>query len=303
MELDQFQVPYDPSSQHQLHWEPGSYGKGIMSRDGTLHTWNTWREDGDPNHRRYMMESPSFNYDPYQPGFRGNDDHMYFWVDPNGNLFLLNREGDKDAVQRIQQIDPRLHREGPDANWNFTAGIDHQQRAMPDFETQKQMYREDPIAAETQLEWDRYIGQGDTHNHPDVEWVPTHALKPFMEYDRRPGQPDSASSPERWRALKDHIRQNGFNNPVILEYNPDTGTAHMGEGNHRTGIAHELGLPAMPVRINRSRRTSPTQIPVKIQERPEWRNHLGEQHVPASLKPSHLGLPTVPPPDQGWQLS
>lgn len=139
---------------------------------------------------------------------------------------------------------------------------------------------------------------GDVDTHPDVEWVPTDELRKFVEYDRRPHGKDYQGNDERWKALGEHIKQNGFTNPVVLEYNQDTGMAHMGEGNHRTWIALEHGIPAMPVRVYSGGRTSPADQPVTLQELPEWENHLGEQHVPQSLKPSHIGLPTVPPPGQ-----
>lgn len=161
---------------------------------------------------------------------------------------------------------------------------------------QKLEWQQDPVGAERRQYWDQ---PGDVGRHPDIEWVPTHELKKFIEYDRRPGASDAHSSPERWRELGNHIRENGFKNPAVLEFNPDTGMAHMGEGNHRTWLALEHGIPAMPVRVYRSRRSSPTQVPVTIHPQPGWSDHRGEIRVPDSLKPSHIGLPTVPEP--GWQ--
>lgn len=142
-------------------------------------------------------------------------------------------------------------------------------------------------------------GWDDEFKYPypeETEWVPTHELRKFMEYDRRPGGLHSDGDIERWNALSDHIKQNGFANPVILDFNPDTGHAYMSEGNHRTQIALDAGIPAMPVRVYRSRRTSPTQIPVNAIAQPEWENHRGDTHWPSNMKPSHIGLPTVPAP-------
>lgn len=157
-------------------------------------------------------------------------------------------------------------------------------------------WERDPLAAERN-QWDD--SRGDVGHHPDIEWVPTAHLKQFIEFDRRPGRTHAIGSPERYEELASHIREHGFRNPVVLEYNPDTGHAHMGEGNHRTWIALEHGIPAMPVRVYRSRRESPTKVPVELQHRPEWEDFRGQQHIPDSLKPSHIGLPTVPEPS--WQ--
>jgi hypothetical protein len=117
-------------------------------------------------------------------------------------------------------------------------------------------------------DWDR---PGDVQQgHPDIEWVPTHELRKFIEYDRRPGGKDSWGDPERWDALGQHILEQGFKNPIWLDYNPDSGFAHMSEGNHRTQLALDLGIPAMPVRVYRSNRSSQTAIPVKAQPQSEW---------------------------------
>lgn len=304
--LEQYELPHDPNSEHQLHWQPGQHGKGFLTPEGILHHWPTPRIDGDPSHRRYMMEKGMG--DMYSEMTNDQRGHL-FWIYPEGNIEGLNHGaswGDPKykAVmeRRLQEIDPRL---GPindlTNGWTF-GSYNHQQRSL---EEKKEMYRTDPVNAERVLDWDEWVGQGDTHTHPHVEWVPTHELAKFMEYDRRPGGRDNASSVERWEALKDHINQHGFNFPIHLEFNPDEGHAHMGEGNHRTQMALDLGIPAMPVRVNRSRRRSPTQIPVNLQMRPEWEDRYSEggYRVPDSLKPSWIGLPTVPAPvANGWQM-
>lgn len=166
-------------------------------------------------------------------------------------------------------------------------------------------WERDPIGYERTNDWDN---TGDVGRHPDIEWVPTADLKKFIEYDRRPGMEHDTGSPERYQALTDHIRENGFRNPVIIDYHEDKSVAHMSEGNHRTHIALENGIPAMPVRVYRSRRDSATAIPVTLHPQPEWADHLPVGHpsrepsgyrVPDSMKPSHIGLPTVPAPT--WQ--
>lgn len=161
---------------------------------------------------------------------------------------------------------------------------------------QRQEWEADPIGHERSQSWDP---TGDVGRHPDIEWVPTEELRKFIEYDRRPGMEHDTGSPERYQALTDHIREHGFRNPVILNYNQDKGVAHMSEGNHRTWIALENGIPSMPVRVYRSRRDSETAIPVTLHPEPMWRDHKGEVYVPDSMKPSHIGLPTVPTPT--WQ--
>lgn len=135
-------------------------------------------------------------------------------------------------------------------------------------------------------------------DHPDIEWVPTHALKPFMEYNRRPGSKDAWSSKERWEALGEHIKANGITKPLWIDFNPHTSTGHLSEGNHRLQLALDHGIPALPVRVMQSQRQSPTQVPLQAIAQPEWADHRGETHWPTYMRASHVGLPIVPAPDQ-----
>lgn len=129
------------------------------------------------------------------------------------------------------------------------------------------------------------------YDYPEeTEWVPTEELAKLMEYDRRPGGADSHGDSERWKSLGDHIQDKGFGNAVIVDYNPDTQAAHLSEGNHRVQLALERGIPAVPARVYRSRRTSPTQVQMNPQPQPEWLDYNNEHHWPSSIKPSHIGL-------------
>lgn len=281
--LDQYQIPHDPDSQHQLHWIPGNYGKGLVTPDGTLHHWNIPHLDGNPTHRQYIMQAGMG--DPYR-GKMNLGMFTPFWINPQGG-YEIAHQASSDNSHIISQIDPRLRPEYQ--AWRF-GDARSQQRAI-DRENMS------PVEFERTYAWDEDLKYD---HHPATEWVPTHELRKFMEFDRRPNSPDANSTPERWKALKDHINQHGFANAVVLDFNPDTGHAHMSEGNHRTQIALDTGYPYMPVRVYRSRRTSPTQIKVNAIPRPEWadRHSPDGYHWPSDLSPSDIGLPTVPAPNQ-----
>ena len=225
---------------------------------------------GEGQHEGYVMKGlPDFP-----------DEVSFYRNEPQNPGAILNAVSNHTGVPISNPLD--------DEYWRFAAADKY----------------EDPIAYEREHDWDR---QGDVGRHPDIEWVPTTELRKFIEYDRRPGKKDSWY-PDRYNALAKHIKQNGFKNPVQLEFNQDSGTAHMGEGNHRTWIALEAGIPSMPVRVNRSRRQSPTQVRVHLNPQPEWESQYDPSgyHVPSSLKPSHIGLPVVPAPDKeihDWPLT
>lgn len=437
--LDQFQLPHDPNSAHQLHWKPGEYGKGIIESNGVVHTWSVGgRLDGDPSHRRYMMEKGMG--DPY-PNQDLQANTVKFWIRPHGEVEILNDWGspENDHYDQITAVDPRLtkatdslyhfadlrsqdrvmhgppkvvggyqpaspeavkrnpyngrtpfvyhaptnavyvgkagwhhdalrtHRdihgeqsyegyitngledhpdetqrwpsqvewthpeqtpanheevleavsqhvglpaEHAEAGWKFGTTADEltdmimgmfppipPPKVDPEAERRDAERKADPLGFEIRNSWDR---EDDVTHNPYVEWVPTHELRPFIEYDRRPGGRDSWNNQERWDALGEHLKANGFKNPVWIDFNQDENTGHLSEGNHRVQLALDHGIPAVPVRVYRSRRPSPTQIKVTPRPEPQWEDQFDPSgyHYPEYMKPSHIGLPTVPPPGQ-----
>lgn len=275
---------------------PGEFHQDVSNRHGFGDAWG--RNAAPGNHEGTIFQ-----------GAEGVPDGVSFYRDDAQRAFphVVRTLQDHTGVTRP----PTVSQPGTDA-FDFTAASDDDldwllgppsapkpesewDRSRREWAEQRAREREealkDPIGYERQ-QWGR---EGDVGSHPDIQWVPTHALRPFVEYDRRPGR-EHGGDPDRYEALGEHIRQHGFKNPVVIEYNPDTGNAHMGEGNHRTWIAVENGIPAMPVRVYRSRRQSPTQVPVNLSPEPSWRDHRGEVRVPDSLKPEHIGLPVVDPP-------
>lgn len=92
---------------------------------------------------------------------------------------------------------------------------------------------------------------------------------------------------EGWDKLKAEIAENGITEPVMIEYNPETGYASLTEGNHRVGIAADLGrarVPAVVVRsslIDRNYRGA-----VKVASPFEGR----KEGVPLQFNPREIGL-------------
>lgn len=138
-----------------------------------------------------------------------------------------------------------------------------------------------------------------------AEMVPIDAISHLREWDRRPGAPASGASPEYWEALKKHVAQNGFENPLSLEYNPWQGKGYLGEGNHRLAVAQELGMTHVPVFVYRT-----TKDDVRMKEIHPPGTYLmpdayGHSQFGQYMKPSDIGLPTgaepyTPPGTQDW---
>lgn len=90
---------------------------------------------------------------------------------------------------------------------------------------------------------------------PYTEWVPTATMMLFREYAW--SRTRSRYSSEQWDALLADVAQNGIRDPIIMLYNPYNAAALIGEGNHRLGIALELRMPYVPVRVRRNRGLTP----------------------------------------------
>lgn len=116
-----------------------------------------------------------------------------------------------------------------------------------------------------------------------VEQVSTDSLHRFREYDRTGGPQDVDE--DYFQRLKRHIRLNGVGEPVILEYDVDAGTVHVGEGNHRVRAARELGIAKLPARVLTTSRRGKRSAPVPTPLKPDQFNY-----VPEHVKPSQIGI-------------
>jgi hypothetical protein len=100
---------------------------------------------------------------------------------------------------------------------------------------------------------------------------------------------------EEWNVLRDDVALNGFRKPAFLEYNHKTGEGYLGEGNHRLGVALELGIP-VPVVVHRTWKTAPDYPMKQVTEPGRWsmRDERGFSKFPVFVRPSEIGLPVVP---------
>lgn len=154
-----------------------------------------------------------------------------------------------------------------------------------------------PAPKPENAEYEQWNGEGDLDSEfhsKDVQWVPTKHLVPLQEYNRTPGGQEGISALlPKYEALRQHIIDHGFKNPVWVDYHQDTGHAHVSEGNHRLTIAQELGIPALPVKVYRSRRNS-NGLSQRLKN-PEDVKEAFNGWIPQTMKASDIGLPTTTP--------
>ena len=245
-------------------WEPGMLGKGMFI-DGVPHVWKDEDHFGVDHHPDYLLRQRGIeDIRPTDPQWDEAFDDSHgsygaFYVDNHGRV----RASQKLSPEREQQLRDIGLLVG-DERWNFEAG--------------RYDFYDDHVPR-----WERDKEEG---GKPWIEWMHPEDLWPYREYDRSLADHDD---------LREHVDQYGLKDTVKLEYNPDTGHVHIGEGNHRTKMALEQGWGPLPVEVNRGYR-KPSQgagrtAPITLEP-----DQFG--YVPGTIRPSELGLPTVDPPER-----
>lgn len=97
---------------HVLKWHYGRPGKGLVDKDGDIHTWPVFGPDDAPHHTVYQDKN------------RVNG-HFVFQIAPDGGVYndlgYLNQfrnKSDADVLQHIMDADPQLH-PAPTDHWMF----------------------------------------------------------------------------------------------------------------------------------------------------------------------------------------
>lgn len=97
---------------HALKWHYGRPGKGLVDKDGNIHTWAVFGPDDAPHHTVYQDKNRV-------------DGHFVFQITPDGGVYndlgYLNQfrnKSDGDVLQHIMDADPQLH-PAPTDHWMF----------------------------------------------------------------------------------------------------------------------------------------------------------------------------------------
>lgn len=139
-----------------------------------------------------------------------------------------------------------------------------------------------------------------------TEMISVDDLKPYVELDRidsavplgwKKGQ-TVKSTEQYFTDLANDIRENGFTEPLIIEVNPKTGFAKLGEGNHRYAVSKLLGIDEVPVRVVRNNSISPSKARggwfVNQNEITGFRiDFYGDKYFFDEMKPSQIGFNKV----------
>jgi hypothetical protein len=126
-----------------------------------------------------------------------------------------------------------------------------------------------------------------------VEMVPTQVLAKYAEYTE-------PISEEHLASLEEDIKTNGIQEPIVIDYDQDTGQAHISEGNHRILVAQNLGIESVPAFVYRSSRKGQKSAPADLVKEDSWADPFDPSgfRVPQYMKPSQIKI--ARPVDPEW---
>jgi hypothetical protein len=94
-----------------LDWIPGNNGKGIVTQDDTVYTWNALGALQEPWHFEYAQEHGIAHQ------------AAQFYIDPDGGVYNMLTGADEEEEARIRQVireaEPRLN-VGEGGGWTFS---------------------------------------------------------------------------------------------------------------------------------------------------------------------------------------
>ena len=97
---------------------------------------------------------------------------------------------------------------------------------------------------------------------------------------------------EYYKKLSDYIRENGIQEPIILQYYFKDNAINLIEGHHRLKIANELGINKIPVKImviwNQNIKSD--EIIFNPPKKLDVEEYVKRNYYPTFIKPSELGL-------------
>lgn len=121
-----------------------------------------------------------------------------------------------------------------------------------------------------------------------VGMVPTHVLARYRHHE---GDVNGAESTQAVRSIHRDLQSgHGIEEPLVLEYDPRSNWAYLGEGNHRLRAAEMAGTSHVPVRVERTHRAAQVRD-LEGAGAPAFHRaeaEMGMGHVPAGLHPDML---------------
>jgi len=132
-----------------------------------------------------------------------------------------------------------------------------------------------------------------------IQWLKISRIRGYREYFHDPETGMSYNllagrtykdpyTPAAWAELIRSRKEEGFREPLKLEYEPDSRRAYLGEGNHRLVAAGLAGYTAVPVWGLRGSGSERMRKARPVPGEPELKREAGTGYFPSSFRPSDV---------------
>ena len=130
-----------------------------------------------------------------------------------------------------------------------------------------------------------------------LQWLKISLIRSYREYLHDPETGTSCNlltgrtykdpyTRAAWAELIRSMTEEGFREPLKLEYEPDSRRAYLGEGNHRLVAAGLAGYTAVPVWGLRGYSSDRMRQARRVPCEPELKREQGTGYFPSSFRPS-----------------
>lgn len=147
------------------------------------------------------------------------------------------------TIKRLQYLTGRKFIEAIKSKYNDVKGITN---ALNKIE-QIDYYKKFNNFFNENYEQGNSINSQRLNNHT-FEWVDINTAWEYREFDRSNSAENRADSEDSIERLKESL-QDGFREPLIMQYSHKYKTAYITEGNHRLYVAKLLGYKFVPIRV------------------------------------------------------
>lgn len=133
----------------------------------------------------------------------------------------------------------------------------------------------------------------DKKMYSTAELVPVEYLNTIKEFDR--GNMFVSFDFKNFEEMEDEIFKNGMKYPLYVGYSVPDKMVLLVEGNHRLFLANKLGIKYLPVVVVRQMYKFMDKQKDKAKEVSGYKPGQ-DVHVPSNMKPSEVGIPSIPMP-------
>ena len=201
------------SEEHpHAQWQQGNYGKGILFKDGTIHSWNLAdnTHDGWPSHLQYYMSNVLGDPGPYasDEAILDSADRLdamsdtSFWISPDGTVTIPGEAPHRPLERSLRKAHPDAQLEYQD--WQFESSVHQGNDAAFATELRLWLDQVDEQLRATSDPTPHHDRPEDLVQQPGFVSRIKHALKPKPKtFERKTPEEEYEEQKEEWAERED----------------------------------------------------------------------------------------------------